>query len=51
MKESGGELVIEWAWKLCNMALERGELSEDWISGVIVNSLTCVRSNGGLSEF
>ena len=28
--KSEGELVIDWIWKLCNMAFESVVVSEDW---------------------
>ena len=28
--------VVDWIWRLCNMAFERGVVPEDWRSTVIV---------------
>ena len=31
-----GDRVVEWIWRLCNMAFESGVVPEDWRSAVIV---------------
>ena len=31
-----GEMVVNWIWRLCNMASERGVVPEDWRSSVII---------------
>ncbi|MCP4337615.1 MAG: reverse transcriptase family protein, partial [Desulfobulbaceae bacterium] len=36
MLKYGGEIVIEWVWKMCRLAWEEGSVPEDWKSGVIV---------------
>ena len=35
-KKGGGYRVVDWIWRLCNMAFESTVVSEDWRSGVIV---------------
>ena len=35
MIKSGGERVVNLIWRLCNMAFEKGVVSEDWRSAVI----------------
>ena len=34
--KGGGERVVDWIWRLCNMTLESGVVSGDWRSKVIV---------------
>ena len=34
--KGGGDLLVDWIWKLCNTAFESGFVSEDWMSDVIV---------------
>ena len=34
--KNGGELGIDWTWRLCNIAFENGLIPEDWRSTVIV---------------
>ena len=34
--KGGGNTVVDWIWKLCNMAFESGVVPEDWRSAVIV---------------
>ena len=36
MIKGGGDRVMDWIWRLCNMAFESGVVPEDWISAVIV---------------
>ena len=36
MVKGGGDLVLGWIWKLCNMAFEGDVLLEDLRSAVIV---------------
>ena len=36
MIKGGDDRVINWIWRLCNMAFESGVVSEDWRSAVIV---------------
>ena len=36
MIKDGGDRVVGWIWRLCNMALESSVVSEDWKSAVIV---------------
>ena len=36
MVKGGGEVVVDWIWKLCNMAFESDVLPEDLRSAVIV---------------
>src|SRR5678815_1118760 len=36
MIKNGGEMVIEWIWKLCNKAFMEGIVSNDWRSAIIV---------------
>ena len=30
--KGGGDRVVDWIWRLCNMAFESGVVSEDWRS-------------------
>ena len=32
----GGHMVVDWNWRLCNMAYENGIAPKDWRSAVIV---------------
>ena len=34
--KGGGDKVVDWIWRLCNMAFESGVVPEDWRSPVIV---------------
>ena len=34
--KGGGDRVVDWIWRLCNMAFESGVVPEDWRSVVIV---------------
>ena len=36
MIKGGGDMVVDWIWRLCNMAFENGIMPEDWRSAVIV---------------
>ena len=36
MTKGGGNKVVDWIWRLCNMAFESGVVQEDWRSAVIV---------------
>ena len=36
MIKSGDDRVVDWIWRLCNMAFERGGVPEDWRSAMIV---------------
>ena len=36
MIKGEGDRVVDWIWRLCNMAFESGFVSEDWRSAVIV---------------
>ena len=36
MLKFGGELVVDWIWKMCRLAWEEGKVPEDWKSGIIV---------------
>ena len=36
MVKGGGDVVVDWIWKLCNMAFESGVVPEDLRSGGIV---------------
>ena len=35
-ERGGGNRVVEWIWKLCNMGFENGVVPEDWRYNVIV---------------
>ena len=35
MIKDGGDRVVDWIWRLCNMAFENGVVPEDWRSDVI----------------
>ena len=34
--KGGDDRVVEWIWRLCNMAFKSGVVHEDWRSAVIV---------------
>ena len=36
MIKGGGDRVVDWIWKLCNMTFESGGVLEDWRSAVNV---------------
>ena len=36
MIEGGGDKVVDWACRLCNMAFESGAVPEDWGAAAIV---------------
>ena len=36
MIKHGGDRVVDWIWRLCNMAFVSGVVPEDWRSAVIV---------------
>ena len=36
MIKGGGDRLVDWIWKLCNMAFESCIVPEDWRSAVIV---------------
>ena len=36
MIKGGGDRVVDWIWRLCNMAFESGVVPEYWRSAVIV---------------
>ena len=36
MIKVGGDRVLDWTWRLCNMAFESGVVPEDWRSTVII---------------
>ena len=36
MIKGGGNRVVDWIWRLCNMAFESGVVLEDWRSAVII---------------
>ena len=36
MTKGGGDRVVDWIWKLCNMAFESGVVPYDWRSAVIL---------------
>ena len=35
MIKGGGDRVVDWIWRLCNMAFESGVFSEDWRSVIV----------------
>ena len=35
-EKGGGDIVVDWIWRLCNMALEDGIVPKDWRSAIIV---------------
>ena len=35
MIKGGGDKVVDWIWRLCNMASESGVVPEDWRSAEI----------------
>ena len=47
MIKGGGDRVVEWLWRLCNMAFENGAPPKDWRATVIV---TLYESKGERTE-
>ena len=45
MIKGGGDRVVDWLWRLCNMVFENGVVPEDWRSAMIVH-LTRVKERG-----
>ena len=37
MIKGRGDMVVDWIWKLCNMAFKRDVVLEDWMHSVIVH--------------
>ena len=35
MIKGGRDRVVDWIWRLCNMAFESGVVPKDWRSGMI----------------
>ena len=46
--KGGGDRVVDWIWRLYNMAFESGVVPEDWRSSVIVS---LYKGKGGNTEF
>ena len=36
MIKGGGDRVVDWIWRLCNMAFQSGIVPEDWRYAVII---------------
>ena len=36
MAKSGGDRVVDWFWRLCNVAFESGVVPKNWISATRV---------------
>ena len=36
MIKGGGDRVVDWMWRLCNMSFESSDVPEDWRSAVII---------------
>ena len=36
MRKDGGNRVVDWIWRLCNMAFKSGVVPEDWRFAVII---------------
>ena len=36
MVKCGGDIVVDWIWRLCDVIFERGVVPEDWRFAVIV---------------
>ena len=34
MIKGGGDMVVNWIWRLCNMAFENGVVPKDWRSAM-----------------
>ena len=34
--KGGGDRVVDWSWRVCNIAFESGVVPEDWRSAVII---------------
>ena len=41
------DMVMDWIWRLCNMAFETGVVPENWITSVIV---PLYKGNGEMTE-
>ena len=39
MIKGGGDRVVGWIWRLCNMTFQSGIVPEDWRSAVIVSTV------------
>ena len=35
--KGGAEMVVDWIWRLCNMAFETGAVTEVWRYAVIIS--------------
>ena len=46
MVKGGGDRVLDWIWRLCNMAFESGVVPEDWSSTMIVMNDECKNYRG-----
>ena len=47
MIKGGGDRVVDWIWRLCNMTFENGIVHEGWRSAVIV---PLYKSKGEITE-
>ena len=36
MRKSGGDSMVDWIWRICNIAFKSGVVTEDWRPAVIV---------------
>ena len=50
MIKGGNDMVVEWIWRLCNMAFENGVVPEDWRSAVILLCL-CIPEHEDVEKF
>ena len=39
MIKDGGDKLVDWIWRLCNMAFKSGVVPEDWRSPVICSTV------------
>ena len=37
MIKVGGDMEVDWIWKLCNMSFKKGIVPEKWRSAVLVS--------------
>ena len=51
MIKGGGNWVVEWIWRLCNMASESGVVLEEWRSAVIVPLYKCKGERSECSNY
>ena len=51
MIKGGGDGVVDWIWKMCNMAFKSDVVLEGWMSTMIVPLYKCKGERTGCSNF